>query len=161
MAMDVVKMALSGIRLIKIIVFLIMVDVCLAEGVGESSQPAIPMCGQISAFETVLLNPTVDSNLESASFVLVWSSPKSVLKMDLTSPSGIKYDSSVQPPVIYGSDGAVTYYIVPNPEEGDWTVAITAEDVPECGESYCFTLDISGDVEVANGADCPVCNQPG
>lgn len=146
----------SRIGFIKYIVFLLMVDVCLAEELGadESSQPNIPMCGEIDASERVLRDLTVDPNLPSASFILVRSSVESVLEMELISPSGIEFDSSVKPPVVFGSEGTVTYYIVPNPEPGKWTVAITAIHVPECGEGYCIILDTSGDVgeTVANPA---------
>jgi hypothetical protein len=55
----------------------------------------------------------------------------------------------------------VTYYRVPNPEPGKWIVAITAKDVPKCGEAYCIILDASGDVgeTVADGSAYEVAGQ--
>jgi hypothetical protein len=102
--MDEIEMDWSRIRFIKSIVFLFIVDVCLAEKLGgeKSSPHTIPVCGEIDTCERVLWDLTVGPNLPSASFILVRSNIESVLEMELISPSGVKFDSFVQPPVVFG-----------------------------------------------------------
>jgi hypothetical protein len=102
-----------------------------------SEMPAyIPENGQINATQAVLLNTTIGTNLSSFSFILSWFNATSSLEATLTSPSGAKIDSTAQPPVIYGTNKSLIFYILPSPEAGKWTAAITAKNVPDGGESY-------------------------
>jgi hypothetical protein len=107
-----------------------------------SEMPAyIPESGQIHATQTVLLNTTISTNLSSFSFILNWFNATSSLEATLTSPSGAKIDSTAQPPVIYGMNTSLIFYILPSPEAGKWTAAITAKNVPDAGESYWTLFD--------------------
>ena len=102
-----------------------------------SEMPAyIPEYEQIHASQTVLLNTTIDTNLSSFSFILTWFNATSSLEATLTSPGGAKIDSTAQLPVIYGTNKSLIFYILPSPEAGKWTAAITAKKVPDVGESY-------------------------
>ncbi|MDQ1262757.1 MAG: hypothetical protein QG575_1938 [Euryarchaeota archaeon] len=104
---------------------------------NESEMPAyIPENGQIEAMQTVLLNTTIGTNLSSFSFILTWTNATSGLEATLTSPSGTKIDSTAELPVIYGTNESLIFYILPNPEAGKWTAAITARNVPDVGETY-------------------------
>ena len=96
----------------------------------------IPESGQIHATQTILLNETIDANISSFLFVLTWLNATSNLEATLITPSGVKIDSTTQPPVIYGVNKSLIFYILPNAEAGKWTAMITARDVPDIGESY-------------------------
>ena len=96
----------------------------------------IPESGQINATETVLLNATTDANISSYLFVLSWLNATSRLDASLISPSGIKINSTVQPPIVYGMNESLIFYILPDAEKGKWAAMITAKDVPDLGESY-------------------------
>jgi hypothetical protein len=109
-----------------------------AENVGTVSEiPAyIPESGQIYAMQTILLNATNDANISSFLFILTWLNATSKLEASLITPSGVKINSTAQPPVIYGVNESQIFYILPNAEVGRWTARITAKDVPDNGESY-------------------------
>jgi hypothetical protein len=103
--------------------------------------PTIPACGHINESETHLLNSTIGSNITSASFILSWSETADDLEMVLFAPSGMRIGPDAGEPVIYQRNASLIYYIVPNPEPGDWTAEITAGSVPEAGGDYCaFTV---------------------
>jgi len=103
----------------------------------KSEMPTyIPENGLIHATQTILLNTTIDTNLSSVLFVLTWLNATSNLEATLTTPSGVKIDSTAQLPVIYGENKSLIFYILPNPEVGEWTAKITAKNVQDIGESY-------------------------
>lgn len=135
-------MALTRLELPVIIVLLTMADCCLAEEAAMSSPlPAIPMCGLINASQQVQWNTTIEPNQASASFIMGRSNIECTLDMFLTSPSGKRIDPSAEPPVVFASNGSVTYYIVPNPEPGVWGIIIKANDTNKCSQGYCIALD--------------------
>jgi hypothetical protein len=133
-------------RLTKLvaIIFLILIDVCLAEEFenDSSSLSAIPICGLINASESITHNANLTSNLSSASFIVVWYHKPSTLEMYLISPEGRKFDSSVHEPVIFESKERMMSYFVPNPEPGNWTIGLNAKNVPGEREGYCIVLDL-------------------
>jgi hypothetical protein len=96
----------------------------------------IPDSGMIHATQTILVNETIDANTSSFLFVLTWLNATSNLEATLITPNGVKIDSTAQPPVIYGVNKSLIFYILPNAEAGEWTAMITARDVPDIGESY-------------------------
>jgi hypothetical protein len=96
----------------------------------------IPESGQINVNETRLLYATIDINTSSYLFALTWLNTTSKFDVVLISPSGIMINSTVQPPVAYGVNDSLIYYILPDAENGKWTAMITAVDVPDSGESY-------------------------
>ena len=104
-------------------------------------QGLIPVqsCGVLNATGSSLVKSNIGSHLSSVSFLLNWTNATSSLDMILSSPSGLKIDSSAQPPVIYGENESMEYYIVPNPEPGTWTVQIRPKSVPDKGEEYCLS----------------------
>ncbi len=102
-----------------------------------SEMPAyIPESGQIHATQTILLNETIGAKISSFLFVLTWLNATSNLEATLITPSGVKIDSTIQPPIIYGVNNSLIFYILPSAEAGKWTAVITARDVPDTGESY-------------------------
>ena len=103
---------------------------------GSEMPVYIPEIGQIHATQTVLLNTTIGSNLSSFSFILAWFNATSSLEATLTSPRGTKIDSTAQPPIIYGINKSLIFYILPNPEAGKWTAAISAKNAPDAGETF-------------------------
>lgn len=106
-----------------------------AENMSEISTD-IPESGLIHATQTIMLNETIDANTPSFLFVLTWLNATSNLEASLITPSGVKIDSTAQPPVIYGANKSLIFYILPDAEVGEWTAMITARDVPDMGESY-------------------------
>jgi hypothetical protein len=109
-----------------------------AENVENLSEMStdIPESGLIHATQTILLNETIDANTSSFLFVLTWLNATSNLDATLLTPSGVKIDSTAQPPVIYGTNKSLIFYILPNADVGEWSAMITAKDVPDMGESY-------------------------
>jgi|WetSurMetagenome_2_1015567.scaffolds.fasta_scaffold203064_2 hypothetical protein len=109
-----------------------------ADNAGNLSEIStyIPESGQIHAKQTILSNATFETNISSLLFVLTWLNATSNLEAALIAPSGVKIDSTAQPPVIYGVNKSLIFYILPNAEVGKWTAMITAKDVPDVGESY-------------------------
>jgi hypothetical protein len=140
------KWELTSIALIALIGSL-----CLAYGV-ETAEDALdlevtsPICKYINASETHQLNFSVGSNVTAASFILDFANDTSELEMVLITPSGSRIDSATGEPITYQRDNLSIYYIVPDPEPGEWTAEITARDVPETGEEYCASavLDKEG-----------------
>jgi len=110
----------------------------------------MPESGQINATQAILLNATIDANASSFLFVLTWLNATSNLEATLTTPSGIKIDSTAQPPVIYGVNKSMIFYILPYAEAGKWTAMITAKDVPDMGESYWALFSTVPQNEYAN-----------
>lgn len=109
--------------------------------VGLELPVYVPELEQIHAMQPVSLNTTIGTNLSSFLFVLTWLNATSNLEATLTSPSGAKIDSTAQPPVIYGTNKSLIFYILPSPEAGKWTASITAKNVPDAGESYLAIFD--------------------
>ena len=109
-----------------------------ADIAGNSSEipTDIPESGLIHATQTIFLNGTTDANTSSFLFVLTWLNVTSNLEATLITPSGVKIDPNTQPPVIYGVNKSLIFYILPNAEAGKWTAMITAKDVPDVGEPY-------------------------
>jgi hypothetical protein len=109
-----------------------------AENVENLSEIStdIPESGLIHATQTILLNETIDANTSSFLFVLTWLNATSNLDATLITPSGVKIDSTAQPPVIYGTNKSLIFFILPNAEVGEWAAMVTARDVPDMGESY-------------------------
>ncbi len=131
-------MRYSGLALALALIFSSFPIIFAAEDAESiSDMPThIPESGQINATETRLLNATNDANITSYLFALTWLNATSKLDAVLVSPSGIRIDSNVQPPIIYGVNGSLIFYIIPDAEKGKWTAMITARDVPDLGESY-------------------------
>jgi hypothetical protein len=109
-----------------------------------------PESGQINAAQTISSNSTIDTNASPLLFVLTWLNSTSTLEATLITPSGIKMDSTAQPPVIYGVNTSLIFYILPNAEAGKWTAVITAKDVPKEGESYWTLFSTVPENEYAN-----------
>ena len=108
-----------------------------SELIAESTQ-----CGPINNSEMILLKSTIPSNVSSCSFILSWSNATNNLDMALTSPAGVKIDSSAQLPIIYEKNSSLVYYIVPDPEPGIWSVAVAGNNVAQKGEEYCAYLSL-------------------
>jgi len=120
---------------------------CLASGSEtESDMPAIelivPVNGHINASETLSQISTVGPNVSSASFSLYWQNEENDLSMTLKSPSGLMIDQSAQLPTIYQKENQSIYYIVQDPEAGNWTAMIEALNVSAQGEEFTFFGDL-------------------
>jgi hypothetical protein len=121
----------------------------LASGVEtEDGMPPIeiivPVNGYINASETLTQISTVGPNVSSASFSLYWQNGENDLGMTLKSPSGLVIDQSAQPPTIYEKGNQSIYYIVQDPEAGNWTAMIEALNVSAQGEEFTFFGDLLG-----------------
>jgi len=135
-------------RLARMIPFILMLicGVLIHTGLAEdaindsSLDGPEPQCGQVNASETLSLNSTISSGLRSASFILVWTDMNSSLEMALTTPGGLRLDSSAED--VYGRDKGIVYFVVPDPEPGNWTAVITAGD-GSAKVSCCLVLDLS------------------
>lgn len=104
----------------------------------------IPVCKSINESEMHQISFSIPSNLTQASFLMDFSHESSGLDMVLETPNGERIDSTAGDPIIYKKENLSIYYIIPMPEEGDWTVEITARAVPETGEEYCAYM-VPGD----------------
>jgi hypothetical protein len=108
------------------------------ENILPQTETTIPIDGRINASETQSQISMIGSNVSSVIFALNWQNKGSDLEMILKSPSGDQINQSAQAPIIYKKEEFDTYYIVPNPESGNWTSIIEAKNVPPKGEHYVF-----------------------
>ena len=102
--------------------------------------PLIPTCGHIAPSSSVMHNTTIDSTISTALFVIHWIRSESDLNLVLYSPNGTRIDSSVAVTdfsIYYEENTTYEYYVIQNPEYGNWTMEITAINVPSDGEDYC------------------------
>jgi hypothetical protein len=58
--------------------------------------------------------------------------------MALRTPSGVSINQSAQTPIGYTKEKLDTYYVIPDPEPGNWTAIIEAKNVSPGGEDYVF-----------------------
>lgn len=114
---------------------------------GVDGGLTVPICGHINASETQSLIFSVDHSVGSASFILSWDNSSNDMKMVLHSPSGKEINSSVEQPINYQKNDSMIFYIIPGPENGNWTAEIAAAKVPGAGENYCafFVLEEAGE----------------
>jgi hypothetical protein len=116
---------------------------CIASSIdAEEDTPqigdVIPINGQINASESQSQISMIEGNASFVAFYLNWQNMDSDLEMTLKSPSGVEIDQSAQMPIIYKKEKINAYYIIPNPELGNWTAIIEAKKVPPEGEKYSF-----------------------
>lgn len=130
----------------------------------------VPFHGYINASEPFEMSVSVGSNVTSASFFVDWMNLSSDLDMTLVSPSGRNIDSSVGEPIVFNESNASIYYIVPDPEPGEWVAMITAREVPAVGEEYWAYSYLEEEGPVVNAAtnsseeeflseECEECNE--
>jgi hypothetical protein len=117
--------------------------ICTAFGIETENimpqiETTIPIDGQINASEVQSQISMIGSDVSSAVFALNWQNKGSDLEMILRSPSGDQINQSAQAPTIFKKEELNTYYIVANPEPGNWTAIIEAKNVPSEGEHYVF-----------------------
>ena len=87
----------------------------------------------------------IDPTVSEANFVLSWQSNTSNLNLTLYKPDGsIADDANISHEK--NTALAYEYYTVPNPEPGNWTMNITAIDVPEEGEDYIVMAWLIGNL---------------
>ena len=118
---------------------------------GPQVGATIPINARINASEVQSQNLMIGSDVSSAVFSLNWQNMGSDLEMTLRSPSGDQINQSAQMPVIYTKEELDTYYIVPNPEPGNWTAIIEAKNVSSKGEDYVFfAAQLLGNATIAD-----------
>lgn len=128
---------------------IISVSLCLANGVGQEGSAInqevmlVPISSHINASETQSLNFAVGPDAVSASFILTWGKAMGDLDMVLITPGGMQVDPASDELIIYKKNieddkrnMSMLFYIIPEPEIGDWTAEITATAVPETGANY-------------------------
>jgi hypothetical protein len=130
-------------RLELFFLILLLSSICNAYGIETKSdipqaETTIPIDEQINASEMQSQISMVGADVSSVVFSLNWQNKGSYLEMTLKSPSGEQINQSAQAPTIYSKGELDTYYIVPNPEPGNWTAIIEAKKVPSKGEHYVF-----------------------
>lgn len=140
-----------------VILLMISVSLCLANGAGQENstidqEVVVPINGHINASETQSLNFTVGPDVASASFILTWGKTMGNLDMALITPSGMQVDPASDVQIIYKKNidddkrnMSMLFYIVPEPETGDWTAEITATAVPEMGADYTAFIIPTGE----------------
>ncbi len=57
--------------------------------------------------------------------------------MKLVSPGEREINSSAEPPINYQKNDSLIFYIVPDPEPGNWTAKVIAPMALQTGEDYC------------------------
>jgi hypothetical protein len=130
-------------RLKLLFVVLLLSSICTAYGIETKNdipkaEITIPIDGHINASEMQSQISIVGSDVSSVVFSLSWQNKGSDLEMTLKSPGGDQINQSAQAPTIYKKEELDTYYIVPNPEPGNWTAIVEAKNVPSEGEHYVF-----------------------
>ncbi len=144
-------------ELISVALIALVGSICLAWGAetpedGLDEDLVVPFCGYINASESFEMNVSVGSNVTSASFLVDWMNLSSNLEMTLVSPSGRSIASSVGEPITFNESNASIYYIVPDPEPGEWVAIITAKEVPAVGEEYCTYSYLEEEESMVAGA---------
>jgi hypothetical protein len=130
-------------ELLFIALFLSLICMASAAETDDELPPmeiTVPVNGHINASETLWHNLTVGSNISSVSFALYWPNEGSDLEMALISPSGLLINQSAQMPTVYKRENMNAYYIVQEPEAGNWTAMIEAKNVSASGEDYTFFM---------------------
>lgn len=112
----------------------------------------VPFHGYINASEPFQMSVSVGSNVTFASFFVDWMNLSSDLDMTLVSPSGRNIDSSVGEPIAFNESNASIYYMVPDPEPGEWVATVTAKEVPAVGEEYWAYSYLEEEESVVNAA---------
>jgi hypothetical protein len=117
--------------------------ICTASGIDTENmlpqtETTIPIDGQINVSEMQSQISMIGSDVSSVVFALNWQNKGTDLEMTLRSPSGDQINQSAQEPTIFKKEELDTYYIVPNPEPGNWTAIIEAKNAPSEGEHYVF-----------------------
>jgi len=103
--------------------------------INEEKEPVYPKIYKIYPDTTISYPRAIDPTVCWASFVLSWQSNSSNLNLTLYKPDGsVAEDVNITHEK--NTTLAYEYYTVPNPEPGNWTMNITAIDVPEEGENY-------------------------
>ena len=143
-------------RLESIFLVLLLALIGIASGIeavddGPQVGTTIPINAQINASEVQSQYSMIGSDVSSAVFSLNWQNMGSDLEMTLRSPSGDQINQSAQMPIIYTKEELDTYYIVPNPEPGNWTAIIEAKNVSSKGEDYVFfAAQLLGNATIAD-----------
>jgi hypothetical protein len=153
--MRMVRNKIGCIILLVIFGLLCMASIAQPIETESNQMMAVPICGHINASEVLSVKSAIESGSSSASFVLSWTNVTTDLQMVLETPRGQEINQSVKPPAIYGKNESLIYYIIPDPEAGNWTAEIFADNMPASGEDYCLdTLLSPGDEFVPeNSAD--------
>lgn len=133
-----------------------MILACGVQTSEDAQEPdlVIPECKFINESETHQMSFNILSNVTEVSFLMDYTYKTSDLEMVIIAPSGDIIDSTVGEPVIYEKENISLYYIIPEPELGEWKAEITAKDVPEGGEEYCAYM-VLGDMAV-DTSDIPL-----
>ena len=119
-----------------------------------AAQWSTPINGEIYCYEVKNHTVFVDTATTKAHFNLFW--PGSDLDLVLYTPSGVKINSSVASnnPTINYTEGAIfEFYDVLAPEFGNWTMEITAIDVPSTGENYSVITFLETGLFIGIGTD--------
>lgn len=131
------------IFVVAIFISLYLACAAKSEEGGMDEGLAVPICKHINASETHPLSFSVGPNISSASFILSWDNNNSDMEMVLISPSEKMIDSSAGQPINYQKNDSMIFYIVPDPEPGNWTAEVIAPAALQTGENYCafFVLE--------------------
>jgi hypothetical protein len=135
-------------------IFISLYLACAAESEegGMDEGLAVPICKHINASETYSLSFSVGLNISSASFILSWDNNSSDMEMVLISPSERKIDSSSEQPINYQKNDSMIFYIVPDPEPGNWTAEVIAPAALQMGEDYCaFFIQEADKADIYDG----------
>lgn len=95
---------------------------------------------QILQTQTQTTTTTTDSSIAKGKFFLSW--PGSDLDLTLTAPDTSLIDpcyAASDPNVTYVEDANTEYYLIDNPQPGQWQMHIEAVNVPPEGEIYTAT----------------------
>jgi hypothetical protein len=99
------------------------------------------------------LNFSIDVSAAAASFLLDWGNVTSNVEMTLITPRGESIEPSAGGEYAYYKENNSLYYIVPNPQMGEWVAVISAGNVPGGSEEYCAFMVL--DYEEVNTSGTP------
>ena len=93
--------------------------------------------GILAHVGNTLLKWLVDSNAQKAGVIIIW--PGSDVNMTLVSPSGEIFGPDSANVTEYAKSNDTIYYLIDNPEPGEWTAEIDPVNISESGEPYTFS----------------------
>ncbi len=99
----------------------------------------------VNAGDTISFLALVDSSVREAIFAINWSDPGDELDLRLLDPAGRRIDpaaAAADPAIDFVSGATYAYYVVRQPDPGDWTLEIAAAATARDGDDQ-VGFDIS------------------
>jgi hypothetical protein len=114
-------------------------------GIEDVLDPGVPSCGHISPSSSEYYSFSIEPHASATSLVLKWRDAAGYLKMVLLSPSGREMVAEALQSFKEGKNSASL--VLPEPEEGRWTVEVKSSNISADGYDYCLLVEPVRDEE--------------